>query len=370
MSTRGRTIATLASMSIACLLFGAQPAEAQWYKPWNWLSRSPEPPKPVQPGPATPSQAATGGSVAAPSEQPVQSFGQGSSAPNGQTPPPLTAQQLEERRMLITRARQRDTACDSTAACARERAELWKMVQIEDQTSVEAKLNYDKANRDLDAARARDERQLAKDETQNQDRLNRLREAEQYMRRADFDAAETLVDDVLRVAPENERARSMRSVIELRREQRGTLIRIVIVAVVCAIVLALLVWITIVAVRRHRAAKDQDVAVGDARRATLQVVDGVGRGRSASLVGDVFRIGATEGDEGTRNDLVLSDADARISRFHCNVTRRDGRFFLIDTSSNGTTLNSRTVRRGEPKRLNSGDTLVLAESAMLTFTVH
>ncbi len=272
--------------------------------------------------------------------------------------------------MLIARARQRDAACDSTVGCARERLELWKMVQIEDPSSIEAKLNYDRAQRDLDAARARDERQLARDESLNVDRLNRLREAEQYLRRADFDAAETLVDDVLRASPDNERARSMRAVIELRRQQRSTLIRIVVVAVVAVIVIALLVWLTVIAVRRHRAAAVDDVAVGDTRRATLQVIDGIGRGRSAAVTGDVFRIGATEGVEGTQNNLVLSDSGARISRFHCNVTRKDGQFFVVDTSSNGTTLNSRPLKRGKAKRINSGDTLVVAESSVLTFTVH
>ena len=321
--------------------------------------------------PAIPSLPSTGGAAQQVLSQPLP--GQ----PTAVTPtvavplvPAVSPEVLEERRLNAAKAHARDASCDSTVACAKDRMDLWQMVQISDPSSVEGRIYFERAQRDLAAAQTRDDRQAARDEAQNTDLRNQLRDADRLLRSGDYDAAESIVDEVLRVRADNEQARSIRQVVEVKREQRRTLIRVVVIVAVSLIVIALLVWLAIIAVRKHRAASQADAAVADTRRATLQVVDGVGRGRSATLSGDVFHIGATAGDEGTRNDMVLSDADARISRFHCNVMKKDGRFFLIDTSSNGTTLNGTSVPRGERRRIKSGDPMVLAESGAITLTVH
>ena len=67
------------------------------------------------------------------------------------------------------------------------------------------------------------------------------------------------------------------------------------------------------------------------------------------------------------NDLVLSDADAQISRLHCTLIKRGGEFYLVDASQNGTTLNGRRLARGQHERLADGDEFVLAESARIKF---
>ena len=359
-------------LMVGALVFHAAPAHAQWYKPWRWHASEPAPAPPPAATPQAAPPQGQGAPVYQPQYMPAPQAAPVQQAPVASAPavPQLTPQQIEDRKLLLDKAHERDTACDSTVACAKERLELWQMVQIEDPASVEGRLGYARAQRDFDAAKARDDKQQARDESLNTDRLNRLREAEAYIRRADLEAASTIVDDILAARPDDERAKSMRAIIELRKDQRRTLIRIIVIAVVALILIVILVVLAVVAVRKHKAAGQQVAAENAAKRATLQVVDGVGRGRSASLTGDVFRIGAAEGDDSTRNDLVLSDADARISRFHCNVTKQGGKFFVIDTSSNGTVLNGSLLRRGEPKRLGSGDTLVLAESAVLTLTVH
>ena len=102
----------------------------------------------------------------------------------------------------------------------------------------------------------------------------------------------------------------------------------------------------------------------------MQVIDGVGRGRFVSIAGPVFRIGAVGAETPEeKNDLVISDADRRVSRHHCTIVKRDGHYYLIDASRNGTWLNGEALPRGEQRRLEDGDELVVADAARLKFLV-
>lgn len=65
----------------------------------------------------------------------------------------------------------------------------------------------------------------------------------------------------------------------------------------------------------------------------------------------------------SKNDVNLS-FDLSLSRFHAEVTRRDGRFFLADVGSrNGTSLNGRAVT--QPTELKVGDQIALGETRIL-----
>ncbi len=63
------------------------------------------------------------------------------------------------------------------------------------------------------------------------------------------------------------------------------------------------------------------------------------------------------------NDWVLPDADRYVSGHHARVEFRDGQFWLMDTSSNGTYLNDSSVpiSEGGPHALKDGDRLRLGD---------
>lgn len=63
------------------------------------------------------------------------------------------------------------------------------------------------------------------------------------------------------------------------------------------------------------------------------------------------------------NDWVLPDPDRYVSGHHARVEHRDGRYWLTDTSSNGTYLNDSTVplAEGGPHPLKDGDRLRLGD---------
>jgi hypothetical protein len=75
----------------------------------------------------------------------------------------------------------------------------------------------------------------------------------------------------------------------------------------------------------------------------LHVVHGLDQGRVYPVDRDIIRIGGIAQDGGQKNDIVIRDVEHMVSRFHCEVVKKNGEFFLVDTnSSNGTSVN------GEP----------------------
>jgi pSer/pThr/pTyr-binding forkhead associated (FHA) protein len=103
-------------------------------------------------------------------------------------------------------------------------------------------------------------------------------------------------------------------------------------------------------------------------RAIVKVIDGVGRGRLAPVEKEVFRIGAADGERpDEKNDLVISDSAALVSRYHCTILRKGRDYFLLDSSLNGTRLNDQPLQRGEHQPLDDGDEIVLAGASRLKF---
>lgn len=79
----------------------------------------------------------------------------------------------------------------------------------------------------------------------------------------------------------------------------------------------------------------------------LEITHGPDRGRRMAFDGDVFSIGAVPEDDQGKNDLVISDPGRMISRFHCEIHRRNNRYYLIDLgSTNGTFLNNKQLQPG------------------------
>lgn len=341
------------------LASGVQVAEAQWYKPWTWGGKRPQVQLPQLPMQGTlPAPQAV---APPPAVQPT--FAPPPSAP-ARSPEELAAIELRREK-----ARALDTACDSTVKCAQDRMDAWMMLKLESPGDAEAAVKYDRARIAFDDAKQRSAMEQQTQLIQEQDANVRIAEAQRLQASGDLDAAASILDELSRTRPSDFRAGNMRNQIENARRLSQLNWRRAGVALVVLIGLALLVWVGIVVWRRRQAAAAAAEAERKSQRAVLQVVDGVGRGRSFTIAGARARIGACEGEAEDVNDFVLSDADRQLSRFHCVVERRVDRFVIVDTSANGTELNGRRLRRGAAVRLRDGDELVLAQSARLRFTL-
>jgi hypothetical protein len=99
----------------------------------------------------------------------------------------------------------------------------------------------------------------------------------------------------------------------------------------------------------------------------LQVLHGLDQGRVYPLDRDIVRIGGIAQDGGQKNDIVIRDVEHMISRFHCEVHKKNGNFFLVDTnSSNGTSVNGELALPKQPILLRKGSKIDLGGSTVLS----
>jgi acyl transferase domain-containing protein len=102
------------------------------------------------------------------------------------------------------------------------------------------------------------------------------------------------------------------------------------------------------------------------KEAYLEVVDGLDKGKRYNLDQDIVHIGAVPQDGGNKNEIVVRDVERMISRFHCEIHKHNGKFFLVDcNSANGTTVDNKRVSGGKPVQLKSGARLDLAGTCTL-----
>jgi len=100
----------------------------------------------------------------------------------------------------------------------------------------------------------------------------------------------------------------------------------------------------------------------------LQIVQGLDQGRLYPMDRDVVRIGGIAQDGGQKNDIVIRDVEHMISRFHCEIHKKDGNFFLVDTnSSNGTSVNGERTQPNQLVMLRKGSKIDLGGSTVLRF---
>ncbi|MEO6209301.1 MAG: FHA domain-containing protein [Gemmatimonadaceae bacterium] len=330
-----------AAFAIASLV----PASAHAQGIFFWKKKKPPPPPPA----AAPAAAAA-------------------QAPPVTPPNALSPEQAADKDRLIKQAREKALNRDTTVAGAEERAELFKMVLIIDGSDTEARMGFDQAQKDIDAAHARDAASQKSKEDAVAAKRDKLRAAETALDAGDLKTADSQVDDVLSTAPDDPRAVSLKAAIADKRKSAATRRKLFIIG---AIVLAVAVAGVLLVIQLLRAKRDHDKdarAAAAARKAILKVVDGVGRGKLIALDKDVFRIGAAMGDKPEeQNDLVLSDSESVISRYHCSIIRKDGGFWLVDSSQNGTSLNDQKLDRGEDHNLDDGDEFVLADVSRIKF---
>jgi hypothetical protein len=86
--------------------------------------------------------------------------------------------------------------------------------------------------------------------------------------------------------------------------------------------------------------------------------------------GDVFQLDKEKtslGAVAAEADIVIADPFRKISRRHCEISRNGKHYFLIDCSTNGTTVNDKPVPKGEAVLLKKGDRIALADEVVLRF---
>ena len=100
----------------------------------------------------------------------------------------------------------------------------------------------------------------------------------------------------------------------------------------------------------------------------LEVTAGMDAGEQFPVQKDVVRVGAVAQDGGQKNDIVVRDVDRAISRFHCEIVKKNGQLYLTDLkSSNGTKLDGVPLQPGQPALLRRGDRILLADVVELRF---
>jgi hypothetical protein len=99
-----------------------------------------------------------------------------------------------------------------------------------------------------------------------------------------------------------------------------------------------------------------------ARGAVLEMLEGPQPGERVRIDREVFVLGAAQDA-----DWSIPDPARRISRRHCEISRSGRRYFVTDTSTNGTRVNGEFTTSGEPVLLRRGDQIALADDVILKF---
>jgi pSer/pThr/pTyr-binding forkhead associated (FHA) protein len=101
----------------------------------------------------------------------------------------------------------------------------------------------------------------------------------------------------------------------------------------------------------------------------LEITHGLDQGQVYPIEKDVIRIGAVAQDGGQRNEIIIRDIEHAVSRFHCEIVKRDGQLYVSDlNSSNGTSVNGTSIKPGNPEPLRKGSRILLANTVELRFS--
>lgn len=100
----------------------------------------------------------------------------------------------------------------------------------------------------------------------------------------------------------------------------------------------------------------------------LEITSGIDSGKVFRIEKDETHIGAVPQDAGQKNDIVVRDVEHAISRFHCQVVKRNGQLFLQDlNSSNGTKVDGERLKPGDAALLRKGTRIQLAGTVEMRF---
>lgn len=277
------------------------------------------------------------------------------------------AGRAQERAALLAFCEQTDSTAPHTLEGTRLRTDCWKRMQLQGMGDSVVDARYRAAVADYDSAVRADSSQRAGDSSVAAIGA-RMAQIQQAIQERRLDDAQRLTEAVLSRQPQNQRALAYRDrIAALERARRLRIILVTIAVAVLTVAAALSLLARGMAARheRNEAQRRQELAQ---RKAMVEIVDGVGRGKMYQVNGPVFRIGSAESDRpDEHNDVVLSDAAAYISRFHCSIIRKEGNFYLIDSSLNGTYMGDELLERGEHRLLEDGSEFSLAGMARFKF---
>ncbi|MGE0439495.1 MAG: FHA domain-containing protein [Gemmatimonadales bacterium] len=270
----------------------------------------------------------------------------------------------------IAQALQADAAPDTAIAHLRERIARWRQVLLIDNNNTVALNALNAAQDELKAANDRAFQAGNQTQTQRQLLADRLNQAEQDIRSSNFTTAIQHIRVVLDQDSSNIRAKSL--LVEAEKGRRlDDLKRQAMYVIPVLLVLAGMLVLVVRFGARYREQRQRRIdEIAAKRSAVLQIVDGVGRGKLVTIDKErpIFKIGAAQVDQETeRNDLIVSDSSAAVSRFHCTLIRKDGEYYLVDSSLNGTAVNGERLKRGDHFLLEDGDEITLADVSRLKF---
>lgn len=272
----------------------------------------------------------------------------------------------------IDRIIQRCTFKDNANVAADERLTCWEAATGAAPADFRALEGRQKAQRDL-----KDQEKSAISQAQTKSTRDSieflLARSREELARGSMDAADRYALDVLAKDLSNQRALDLREKISTARAlQANKRLALSVIAAVTAFIAGVVIfvrWIRTIKPKGEESSRS-GTPVAQSSRVTLRVVDGVGRGRMYTVEGDTYRIGAAESERiEEKNDLILSDSNGYISRFHCALLRRKKRWTIVDSSLHGTWVNDRQIERGAHVPLRDGDEIVIAGISRLTFFV-
>lgn len=235
-----------------------------------------------------------------------------------------------------------------------------QVVQI-DPSNAAAVQGFKEAQTKLQTTQAQQQQQQVQEQHQQQDAQNAEQQTSASLLRAqssflngNFAQASTALSVAERLSPSNPMVRDLRSRISAAQSLRSRLFWLGGGVGVVALAGMVAMWI-----RRRR----------QHRYAVLEIIRGLESGKSYPLDRDLIRIGAVPQHGSQKNDIVIQDVEHAISRFHCEIARKNGQLYLTDLrSSNGTLINGEPVQPGSPALLRRGSKVTLANSVELRLT--
>ena len=242
-----------------------------------------------------------------------------------------------------------------------EQASLYGRILDIDPNNVPAAEGYKDAQQKTEQARAQQQQRQEQQARQSEDQANKQQQLQRAMGQGqtafvhgDLARAMSQLSIAERIAPGNPAVQALRQRVNGAYSLQE---RVRWIAGGGGVV-ALLAGLVYLWRRRGRGGRN--------RHAVLEVVDGIDKGKRFNLDGAVSHIGAVTQDGGARNEIVLRDAERMVSRFHCEIHRRENQLFVVDcNSSNGTFVDNKRIPSGKPVRLRNGSRVELGRTCAL-----
>ncbi|MDQ3256479.1 MAG: FHA domain-containing protein [Acidobacteriota bacterium] len=171
-----------------------------------------------------------------------------------------------------------------------------------------------------------------------------------------------LIDEALTLYPNHDGAQLIKQDIDACLEQCRSRFQLVLVLGIFGFVLA-----SSIIGAYFWSRSGTPLAVRPPRHAhtwVLEGIEGAGRGQVFPLNKSEMIIGSHGPPDGTA-DIVICDAQRKISRRHCSIMQNGKQFYLMDESTNGTKINDRELTKGVLAEFRNGDHISLADEATL-----